>query len=142
MISSTNVQDPDNAKMYYRAETGFNFVTDFSGATGIQGPRGPQGPQGPKGDTGPQGPAGTNLVLHSGSGSLEYVPVVLFDKPIYNVYYLRTQDGDPIQDDVILCRNEDDSGAGHLYGYRVTENGLVKLDTENDVVYFNYLDVK
>jgi hypothetical protein len=61
MISSLSTQDPDNAKLYYRAESEFRFITDFSGAQGIQGPEGPRGPQGiqgPKGDTGPIGPQG------------------------------------------------------------------------------------
>lgn len=45
MISS-NVNDPDNAKLYVRTDSavsGFNFITDFSGTQGIQGPQGEQG---------------------------------------------------------------------------------------------------
>ena len=36
MISS-NVDDPDNAKLYVKGETAYTFVTDFSGAQGIKG---------------------------------------------------------------------------------------------------------
>lgn len=63
MISS-NVEDPDNAKVYVRNENGFGFVADMSGATGMTGPTGPQGetgltgPTGPTGAEGPLGPTG------------------------------------------------------------------------------------
>lgn len=74
VIIASNVEDPDNAKLYVKTSNGFNFITDMSGATGIQGPKGdtgetgatgPQGPQGVQGIQGPQGekgetgPAGT-----------------------------------------------------------------------------------
>ena len=36
LIAST-VSDPDNAKMYVKGETTYDYVTDLSGATGIQG---------------------------------------------------------------------------------------------------------
>lgn len=39
MIAS-NVEDPDNAKMYARTASGFVFITDFSGAQGIKGETG------------------------------------------------------------------------------------------------------
>ena len=61
VIITSNVEDPDNAKMYVKTTTGYSFVTDLSGAQGIQGPKGdagPQGIQGEKGDTGNQGPKG------------------------------------------------------------------------------------
>ena len=54
MISSTE-EDPDNAKLYVKAESGFNFVTDLSGAQGIQGPQGEQGVPGPQGEPGKDG---------------------------------------------------------------------------------------
>lgn len=74
VIIASNVEDPDNAKLYVKTSSGFNFITDMSGAAGIQGPKGdtgepgatgPQGPQGvqgiqgPKGEQGDTGPAGT-----------------------------------------------------------------------------------
>lgn len=36
----TDVTDPDNAKMYVKGETEFQYVTDMSGTAGIQGPQG------------------------------------------------------------------------------------------------------
>lgn len=39
----SNVEDPDNAKVYIKGQYKYEFVVDMSGATGIQGPRGPQG---------------------------------------------------------------------------------------------------
>lgn len=60
MITS-NVEDEDNAKLYVKGKTSFNFVTDLSGSQGIKGDkgeRGEQGIQGPKGDPGIQGPKG------------------------------------------------------------------------------------
>ena len=89
-LISSNVEDPDNAKLYYFDGKSHNLLGDLSGSQGIQGPKGdqgiqgkqgPQGIQGPqgkqgiqgiqgpagadgkdgaKGDTGPQGPAGAN----------------------------------------------------------------------------------
>ena len=60
VIISTNVEDPDNAKLYIRndSELGFGFITDMSGATGVKGDKGDQGIQGPQGEQGPQGPQG------------------------------------------------------------------------------------
>lgn len=76
VIISTNVEDPDNAKLYIRNDTelGFGFITDMSGATGVKGDKGDQGIQGPQGEQGPQGPqgvpgptytAGTNININS-----------------------------------------------------------------------------
>lgn len=42
MITS-NVEDPDNAKLYIKTDTGFSFVTDMSGATGLKGDKGEKG---------------------------------------------------------------------------------------------------
>lgn len=55
VIITSNVDDPDNAKLYMKVSNGWSFITDLSGAQGIQGP---QGIQGVKGDTGSQGPRG------------------------------------------------------------------------------------
>ena len=61
MISSS-VEDPDNSKLYVKTDSGFNFITDLSGAAGIQGPQGPQGVQGEQGIQGPQGDTGSSGV--------------------------------------------------------------------------------
>jgi len=57
MITS-NVEDPDNAKLYVRTDevaSGFSFITDFSGAQGIQGQQGPAGQDGANGTDGQDG---------------------------------------------------------------------------------------
>ena len=43
VLITSNVEDPDNAKMYVKGASTFSFVTDMSGAQGIQGPQGPKG---------------------------------------------------------------------------------------------------
>lgn len=58
IINTTDVNDPDNSKLYYKGTTQYEFLTDLSGATGIQGPKGDTGEKGEKGDTGAQGPQG------------------------------------------------------------------------------------
>ena len=40
-LIASNVQDPDNAKMYVWTGEKFNYMGDLSGAQGIQGPVGP-----------------------------------------------------------------------------------------------------
>lgn len=60
MIAS-NVNDPDNSKLYVWDGSKFVYISDLSGAQGIQGPQGIQGIQGIQGKqglTGPQGPKG------------------------------------------------------------------------------------
>lgn len=75
VVTTDTVEDEDNAKLFVKGKTKYEFITDLSGARGIQGPQGiqgiqgiqgPQGEQGPKGDegdtgeTGPAGKDGTN----------------------------------------------------------------------------------
>ncbi|WP_267202472.1 collagen-like protein [Limosilactobacillus kribbianus] len=60
MIAS-NVNDPDNAKLFIRSNNEMKFLSDLSGAQGIKGDKGDQGPQGEQGipgTAGQQGPAG------------------------------------------------------------------------------------
>lgn len=52
VMIANSIEIEDNAKLYYRTETEWVFITDFSGATGIQGPQGPQGIQGIQGERG------------------------------------------------------------------------------------------
>lgn len=52
VMIANSVEIEDNAKLYYKAETEWVFITDFSGATGIQGEQGPQGIQGIQGERG------------------------------------------------------------------------------------------
>ncbi len=73
LINTGNTKDEDNAKLFVKANTKFEYITDLSGATGIKGPKGDKGEQGiqgkqgiqgirgiqgPKGDKGEQGPRG------------------------------------------------------------------------------------
>lgn len=60
-INTGNVDDEDNAKVYRKGESAYEYLFDMSGAQGIKGEKGDQGiqgPQGEKGDTGEQGPQG------------------------------------------------------------------------------------
>jgi len=62
VLIASEVDDPDNAKLYVKAGSGFSFITDLSGAQGIQGQKGDKGDtgeQGPKGDKGDKGDAFT-----------------------------------------------------------------------------------
>lgn len=58
LIDTDDVDDPDNAKLYYWNGSAFHFLTDLSGSQGIQGEQGPQGTQGPQGIQGVEGPQG------------------------------------------------------------------------------------
>lgn len=64
VVISSNTQDPDNGKLYWKTDNSYQFITDMSGAQGIKGDKGdtgdtgPQGPKGDKGDTGETGARG------------------------------------------------------------------------------------
>ena len=58
VITTGDVDDEDNAKVYCKGDTAYEYITDMSGAQGIQGPQGEQGPQGPVGPQGPKGDTG------------------------------------------------------------------------------------
>lgn len=60
LINTGNVEDEDNAKLYVKGNSAYEYLTDMSGASGLQGPRGEQGPQGIQGPQGLQGPAGAD----------------------------------------------------------------------------------
>jgi hypothetical protein len=75
VIETGDVNDSDNAKLYIKGTTRYEFITDLSGAQGIQGPQGIQGIQdiqgvqgevGAKGDKGDRGPSG----VYVGSGNM------------------------------------------------------------------------
>ena len=50
LINTGNIEDEDNAKLFVKGVTSYNYLTDLSGATGMTGPQGPEGPQGPPGE--------------------------------------------------------------------------------------------
>lgn len=58
LIDTGNVEDEDNAKLFYKGSSTYMYLTDMSGATGLQGPKGDTGATGPKGDKGDTGAAG------------------------------------------------------------------------------------
>lgn len=58
IISTADVDDVDNAKMFIKSTEQYTFVTDLSGAQGIQGPAGPQGAPGAAGTPGAKGDKG------------------------------------------------------------------------------------
>lgn len=58
MINTNDVENPDDAKLYVKGESAYEYVTDLSGAAGIQGPKGDTGAQGEQGPAGAQGEQG------------------------------------------------------------------------------------
>ena len=65
LINTGDVQDEDNAKLYVKGSSQYDYLCDLSGMAGIQGPKGERGEQGiqgapgAKGDKGEQGIQGT-----------------------------------------------------------------------------------
>lgn len=47
----SDIEDPDNAKLYTKGAEKYEYIMDLSGATGIQGPQGEKGDKGEKGDS-------------------------------------------------------------------------------------------
>lgn len=58
LVNTGNVEDAENATLYVKGVSAYQFITDLSGATGIQGPKGEQGIQGQQGERGIQGEKG------------------------------------------------------------------------------------
>lgn len=74
LIDTGNVNDTDNAKLYYKGATAYTYLTDLSGAQGMQGAQGIQGIQGATGATGSTGAQGIQGVAGATGqrGSLWY----------------------------------------------------------------------
>lgn len=70
VISTGNVDDEENARLYVKTETGYMYLTDLSGAQGIRGEKGDQGERGPQGIQGERGPQGIQGV----QGEKGYTP--------------------------------------------------------------------
>lgn len=66
LISTENIDDPDNSRLYVKTETTYQYLNDLSGAQGIQGPKGDPGE---KGDSVYHRWDGTNLIIQSASGT-------------------------------------------------------------------------
>lgn len=58
IIATGSVEDEDNAKLYVKGATKYEFLADMSGSQGIQGERGLQGEQGIQGIQGEKGAKG------------------------------------------------------------------------------------
>lgn len=58
IINTGNVADEDNAKLFYKGKTQYEFLTDLSGAPGVQGPAGKDGKNGVDGKPGLNGKDG------------------------------------------------------------------------------------
>lgn len=70
MIAS-DVNDPDDGKLYVWNGTGFTYVADLSGSQGIKGDTGEKGDPGEKGETGEQGLSAYQVAVNAGfSGSV------------------------------------------------------------------------
>lgn len=70
MIAS-DVNDPDDGKLYVWNGTSFTFIADLSGSQGIKGDTGQTGEKGDKGDTGNQGLSAYQVAMNAGfSGSV------------------------------------------------------------------------
>jgi len=70
MIAS-DVNDPDDGKLYVWNGTGFTYIADLSGSQGIKGDTGDKGDKGDKGDPGEQGLSAYQVAVNTGfSGSV------------------------------------------------------------------------
>ena len=58
VISTGNVEDADNAKLFLKGNSRYEYITDLSGAQGMRGEKGEQGQQGIQGDKGDKGDTG------------------------------------------------------------------------------------
>lgn len=65
MIAS-DVNDPDDGKLYVWNGTGFTYVADLSGSQGIKGDTGKTGDTGEKGDPGEQGLSAYQVAVNAG----------------------------------------------------------------------------
>ena len=92
LISTGNVEDEENARLYVKGAEAYSFLCDLSGAQGIRGPIGPQGIQGEQGIQGIQGvsgvyigsgemPDGYNVQIDPGGTPTDIVALVLASMP-------------------------------------------------------------
>lgn len=65
MIAS-DVNDPDDGKLYVWNGTGFTYIADLSGSQGMKGDTGNTGDKGDKGDTGDQGLSAYQVAVNAG----------------------------------------------------------------------------
>lgn len=76
IIDTGNVEDEDNAKLYIKGESSYDFITDLSGAQGIKGEKGDTGEKGNDGANGKDGVAATISVGKVSAGEAGTDPIV------------------------------------------------------------------
>ncbi|POP32506.1 collagen-like protein [Lactonifactor longoviformis] len=69
MLSTGNVEDEDNAKVYIKGSAAYEFIVDLSGAKGSQGDKGDRGEKGDKGDQGEKGDTPSSIPGNAGSAT-------------------------------------------------------------------------
>lgn len=77
IIDTGNVDDEENARLYYKGDSQYVFLTDLSGAQGIKGDKGEQGQKGDtgeKGATGEKGETGAAAGFGTPTASAELLP--------------------------------------------------------------------
>lgn len=79
VIETGNVNDEDNAKLFIKGNTSYEFLTDLSGAQGMQGPAGVQGEQGDQGPAGVQGVGIRSIAKTDTQGIQDIYTITLTD---------------------------------------------------------------
>lgn len=79
VIETGNVNDEDNAKLFIKGNTSYEFLTDLSGAQGMQGPAGVQGEQGEQGPEGVQGVGIRSIAKTDTQGIRDIYTITLTD---------------------------------------------------------------
>lgn len=77
IIDTGNVDDEENARLYYKGDSQYVYLTDLSGAQGIKGDKGEQGLKGDtgeKGDRGEKGDTGAAAGFGTPTASVELLP--------------------------------------------------------------------
>ena len=105
LISTGDVNDADNAKLYVKGDSSYLYLTDLSGAQGIRGEKGEQGiqgvqgPQGEQGIQGIQGIQGERGERGTGIASVEQSSQYKgADGRIWNWYNFILENGETIED--------------------------------------------
>ena len=97
MITTMDVEMADNAKVFQKLETHFNFIVDLSGATGSQGTQGIQGISGVQGKQGIQGLQGIQGVSPhvevKTETSTEYILSISDQRGTFETPNLKGRDG-------------------------------------------------
>lgn len=136
MIDTDDVEDPDNAKLYVKTDTGFTYVTDLSGATGL---------------TGPAGKSAYELAVDNGFEGTEeewldslgakYTPIEgdVPLKPITNAAYAALTDEEKASDTAWLITDDQNGSASNSFSAN-SPNGVTY--SEEETVIGTWIDGK